>query len=971
MAMNEDEFNFENDESIGGNSSLVKSSQGSNTSSLWSGKLGRTKSQRKKARQEEQEEKTVRFSLSPERDSLSSAISFASKRRRRRKKQTFAKKTNPESFLESLSSSQSSLGSSGSSSKSSFSSRQEQRQGYYQDSSTASRTCSSSIRSSQDSLMLQEETSPDVAIRGAGTDILAVQDAGSYRMLFDDVSYLCSTIMTASNKTSALEAAIDLALLLTNKKTKCILLYQQQQQQQGGTGALAAILETLSAIKPKSSIALDGILGIVQEKSSDYDLYCNAMLSPDGKLVLNGKMTTRTKFGRKRAHSLEEATTKNQSRDFVLLQEALAAVLHLISWDCTTCSKHSSTGGNAGRARLVRSAILQHTFAMKHACQLVLLDPIVEDILNPALDSSNIKSASPAKSLDNDDASSKASSIDTRESLSDGKPRRRKKRRIQLGQNKTRQLQVISEQEEFSIQDSPNKLPAGVPVDVHLSFHSDDDNDNLTTTSRLCGEEGSVASVASEQISEKMAKVRAAMVLSEEEEEEEHKARDDTQQMCTRHESKMTNLFLSSDFVLNSLSRIIEGKEGDQVSCIEHETGESDLAIKRLSQDSIQEEEQEDEEEQLLNNPLLVTNTLLRKGGALPVLARAMAETLSAVIVILSSGDTLCNACLLHLRQRVAVLASLIDGACCLTLENRTELCGEGSYLLSSILLFLKAFTDAEHKHSLTLGLLDEIALSTLRTLTSLSHDNEVARDLLMKSYKENTTASSVPLPGVLILANLLWKTVSNSDQYSHVHSSYDMVIFCLNTLSNAVEAKNLRRMLKEYKVPVNTDSNGNCAASSKEERFLTWLSRWLFLETSTFRNAVLSGTFGQKAEGSTSHEMRHLEKDAEENLITAGNGFIFLTCLMIQTKTRYVEGDQLFTNIREIILKELQVDDKNDGSSLLLMKNTLKAFCNFYHYSLGDLSVAIVAPVGQLITELERMQGQGKRETELEALVY
>jgi hypothetical protein len=52
-------------------------------------------------------------------------------------------------------------------------------------------------------------------------------------------------------------------------------------------------------------------------------------------------------------------------------------------------------------------------------------------------------------------------------------------------------------------------------------------------------------------------------------------------------------------------------------------------------------------------------------------------------------------------------------------------------------------------------------------------------------------------------------------------------------------------------------------------------------------------------------------------------------------------------------------------------MKNTLKAFCNFYHYSLGDLSVAIVAPVGQLITELERMQGQGKRETELEALVY
>ena len=464
-----------------------------------------------------------------------------------------------------------------------------------------------------------------------------------------------------------------------------------------------------------------------------------------------------------------------------------------------------------------------------------------------------------------------------------------------------------------------------------------------------------------------MAKVRAAVFHSK---EEEHKARD-AQHTCGRHlESKTTNLFLTSDFVLKSVSRIIEGKEGDEVSCIEHEAGESDGAVKRSSQDSIQ-QEQEDEEEQLRNNPLLVTNTLLRKRGVLPVLARAMAETLSAVIVSLSSGDTVCIECLLHLKQRVSVLASLIDGACCLTLENRTELCGEGSHLLSSILLFLKAFTDAEHKHSSTSNLLDEIALSTLRTLTSLSHDNGVARNLLMMTYKENTTATSVPLPGVLILANLLWKTVTNSDQYSHAHSSYDMVIFCLNTLSNAVEAKNLRRMLSEYKVPVTTDPNGNSAASSREELFLTWLSRWLFLETSTFRNAVLSGTFGQKAEGATSNEMRHLEKDAEENLITAGNGFIFLTCLMIQTKSLYSEDDQLFTNIREIILKELQVDDMEDGGSLLLMKNTLKAFCNFYHYSLGDLSVAIVAPVGQLITELERMQGQGKNETEQEALVY
>ena len=190
-------------------------------------------------------------------------------------------------------------------------------------------------------------------------------------------------------------------------------------------------------------------------------------------LSKNPAKMTKTKSGRKRAQ--QAATAKNPSRDLFLLQEALAAVLHLLSWDCTTSTEHSSyTGGNASKARLVRSAILQHKFAMQHACHLVLIDPIVEDILNQALtsahedDSIKSTSASPSKSLDNDDASSKASSIDTRESLSlqqlpiNGKPPRRKKRRIQLGQKKKpRQLEVISEHEEFSIlPESPTKPPA-------------------------------------------------------------------------------------------------------------------------------------------------------------------------------------------------------------------------------------------------------------------------------------------------------------------------------------------------------------------------------------------------------------------------------------------------------------------------------------------------------------------------------
>jgi hypothetical protein len=163
---------------------------------------------------------------------------------------------------------------------------------------------------------------------------------------------------------------------------------------------------------------------------------------------------------------------------------------------------------------------------------------------------------------------------------------------------------------------------------------------------------------------------------------------------------------------------------------------------------------------------------------------------------------------------------------------------------------------------------------------------------------------------------------------------------------------------LAEYRVPVtsgteNTNRKGH-TSSSKDELFLTWLSRWLFNETTSFRDAVMRGTFGEKADQDTSIEMRDLENHEDEHLITAGNGFILMACLMIQSN---VEDQQLSAKIRKLILDELQVN--KNGGGLLLIKNTLKAFCNFYHYSLGDLSVAIVAPVGRIIAEVETMQAQ------------
>jgi len=962
----DNDLSFENDDSLGGNSSVaIRSSQSSTTSSLLSSKYGRTKSQRQRLRQSERgddnddEEKTVRFSLSPGRDSLDSALSSKASTRRRRRKKTISVRSSQSSNDEQQS--LESLGSPSLSRHSSQSSRQSPPR-FSQDSLSSRSSRSSSSQSSRGShRQYFESPQEEIDVRGAGTDVLAVQDAGSYRMLYDDASYLCSTI-TSGSPPSALDAACDLALLLANAKTRAILLSVEE-----GGAALTAILDTLSAVVEPDSTSLDGILGVEHPQTGDFDLYCGAMLSPDGKLIDSDEQKSNkplTKTGRKRALEKQQVNTAMKQSGAPrnnLLHEALAAVIHFLSWDCTTSKPLSS--GNASKARQVRSAILQHPTAVQCACKLALMDPVLEEILFKTLkqkDNGSIKSglslSSPTKS-DNDDAS-RASSIDTRESLlgtdfSTGRKRRRKKRRIQIGQKK---LEAIAEDHEFAFADSPMKPTAAVQVDMQMSFHSDDES--LTRR----GDDASVSTAASEQVAEKLAQVRAAIVQPEAN-KDDCKAKV-AQHTCGRdtdgpEQSFETNLFLCGDFVLKSVSRIIDGKQGEEVSCIETETEEGDDNVKRSSQDTVDEEE-DNEEELLSKNPLLITNTLLRKGGSLSTLARAMAETLSAVIAIISAGETTCIECLSHLKQRVTVLASLIDGACCLTSENRTELCGDGSQLLSSILLFLRSFCEKEHRSPAAGNLLDDIALSTLRTLTSLTHDNVVARNLLMMSYKVNAVESSVPLPGVLILANLLWKTVTNSKQ-SQLHSAYDMVIFCLNTLSNAVEAKNLRRMLAEYKVPI-TDG----AASSREELFLTWLSRWLFLETTTFRDAVMRGSFGKKNanQWGTSQEMRDLEKDDEEHLITAGNGFTFMTCLMIDTKAVYAEDHQLFSTIREVILKELRVDDRGTESGILLIKNTLKAFCNFYHYSLGDLSVAIVAPVGQLIAELERMQqGQGKRE--------
>jgi hypothetical protein len=140
------------------------------------------------------------------------------------------------------------------------------------------------------------------------------------------------------------------------------------------------------------------------------------------------------------------------------------------------------------------------------------------------------------------------------------------------------------------------------------------------------------------------------------------------------------------------------------------------------------------------------------------------------------------------------------------------------------------------------------------------------------------------------------------------------------------------------FPVPVGDDS---------DHMFLSWLTTWLVGETGSFREAVVASTLGN---AQSNHADRKLENEEDERLVTAGNGFVLLACLMLH-KNGDTQGTTQVRAVRQTILSKLPGD--NAGDKVTFVQNTLTAFCNFYHYSIGDLSVAVVAPVKKLIAEL------------------
>ena len=789
-----------------------------------------------------------------------------------------------------------------------------------QDNNASSSPARSSLSSRDDVHSSPDNATPQrVKVKGAGLNVLAVQDAGSHRMLLDECHYLVSTI--CSTRSSSDSNLWDLAILLSKKNNRSILWSSSSSS----NDPLESILQIMARIPPPRKQQQQQQQDNQQQSDDDEDDW----EENSSATAANSQDSSQTKTITKRqGRTTGAANNNNKPLRAVTFSgyQALAAILHFTSLDCTTSSS-SSSSTTAVAARKLRRKLLDHGTAIKGMALLMLVDypnnqnkttlaldleatttttttPIVDELpaANNEMTATASSCTSSVASLSTIDDSSTTLSSSNRMNDPTSAGRRNKQRRRR---RKRRRLDVLlspvleeeqstQQQQQQQQQQAPTKYqllspPKQEETEERLSFT---DTDQTPKPHRAASTESPNKSIRI------AAKVRARIRWNE--------------TFCDCNNDRFVKTV-----ALEALNRIIQGKEeGEETSCLDGEE----------ANDEEDEHDGDDEKDAIIeaSNPLMVTNKLLLESEALPIFAIAMADGLEEASLAAST----CDSCQLQLVNRISALATLVDGACLLSDDNRENLCVSGK-LVSSLLQVLSRTKN---------GKLLEIALISIRTLTSLTHENTLTGQQLQSICSVGDDEQQT---GIEVLLQLLYRIVTNKGMNTAdknddaCKQEYDIVVFCLNTLTNVVETAHVQTTLSTFFVPTKD--------GEEEESFLRWLTRWIVDETSPFREGVLHGSFGTKPrqqQNNNDEEEPYLHKDAEEHLVTAGNGFILLACVMIK-------GDD---NIRESILRLMP------GGRRVLIINTLKSFCNFYYYSVGDLSVAVVAPVKNLILELERM---------------
>ena len=837
-------------------------------------------------------------------------------------------------------------------------------------------------------------------------------------MLQDECSYLCSTILTSRNPSQAIDAALDLALMISSRKTRSILWQgdndAKEKAEEGDENLDSFEISSPSKKKRKQTTVFTSILDVLSKAAANSKKQKNGGNSP--------VRSSRTKSARRKMKQLQSASSVVGSGGTVMMspemKQVLASIFYFLSWDCTMSDQYSVAVMGAMKApnvaRKLRLSILEHGEALQGALSLVLskqqggnVRSGSQSVVSSSIASSSVQKngkepkgapASPEESCDDsasiqdrrksrldfwdslpsipeshgkedvatspgsssnvssvtfqDDSSSSKISSRTGDPTAAGR-RKRRKRRNRMEMN------AVAEEDDLDWKDSkiipPPKATCSSKASHDtgrtpgsMSFTTEDNTfiaPNPPQKLTLAGspDRSAASTVAVEtsfmsaRLSQKLSKLTAKVSTS-------NGCNDPSQFL--RHELVATR-FNDSAWVsmvcLESLNRIVTGKEEGSPSCIE-----------------VQESDSEDNLEDEGSNPILTTNILLGKTGAIPMMAHAMSESLRATCQQLENS---CDHGWTYLHDRISTLASLIDGACLFNKSNRQLFCDEDPFSFEDrkeglIFHLLKLLNCLRGRDTVSYDAkISGIMLLGLRTLTSLTHDNEIAAEQIKvcNDFGHDALEESSSIRGLDVLAGLVFELEANGEIVSNGKKQisgygsdedlqrYDCTIFCLNTLANIIEAEGVRMMLAEVVV---ANSLGI------EIQWLKWLCQWLVSQTETFRDAIMG--IGKGKESSSSE--RELQKSEEDRLVAAGNACVLLACLMTEPEEISEEPESTNT-IRNLIIEQMPKHEDGSSTGVTMIINTLRAFCNFYHYSLGELSVAVVTPVKKLIQELEDLQ--------------
>ena len=262
-----------------------------------------------------------------------------------------------------------------------------------------------------------------------------------------------------------------------------------------------------------------------------------------------------------------------------------------------------------------------------------------------------------------------------------------------------------------------------------------------------------------------------------------------------------------------------------------------------------------------------------------------------------------------------------------------------------------------------------------------MTHENTLAvHQFITFSYQHENqqafTSKKAKRGGAKLIFDLIYyhhKIISCEGKNDDINKqTYDTIVYCLNILTNVMEVMTSSSSTASTLLSFKKDILQLEFLSSDEENLknnnekssqpaILWLTSWLVSLTATYQNAIIKGSFGKTNDSSkltVSEEDRDLTNREKESLVLAGNGFIFLVWFLKESHSK--EKTSSCSTLDESVQIELAKIKQNIFTLMpfsegkLFIRNVLKAFSNFYHYSIGELSFAVVAPVRKLIMDLE-----------------